>query len=388
MSNKKEKKGFKLRLLDKYVGREFLISYAIALSVILSLRILIDLLVMYDEFVETQKGLADPTAFEVLANIAAYYGPKIFEYFRDFSGIIILIAAIFSLARMARQNELVAILASGISLKRVLAPIILLGIALNMLMVLDQECIIPKLADRLVLKHDEMRNIQTVDISSLPDRNNSLFSGTYDPKDGSISDLYIILRHEKQMYALIKASRATWNPKQESWELTDGRKIFYTGFDHETNCQFEHKSDIVTTKFDSYKSDLPPEYLMLQRNSAFKNVMSSLELSQLLKRNLKPVERAEILSEKHFRFTDPLINMTILLLGLPLLISRERKNTKSSIAMVLLGAGGCFIVAFACKLLAGGNLYADQEFKRLLLAWLPVIIFMPLSILSLDSIKT
>lgn len=337
----------------------------------------------FDEFNEEKASVAAQTATQILSDILAYYGPKTFEYFRDFSGVIILLAAIFSLARMTRQNELVAILASGISLKRVLAPIILLGFGLNLLMVIDQEIILPHFADKLVKKPDEMAIQDKIPIWNLPDKNAALFSGQYDPEDNTLDNMIVILRTNRQMTALITATNATWNPDKQHWILTDGKEISYSGFDSQQNT--ERAINIYPEK---HSSDLPPEYLMLQRNSTFKNLMSNAELSKLLKRNLKPVERAEILSEKHFRFTDPLINMTMLLLGLPLMISREKKNTKSAIFMVLLGAGGCFVATFACKLLAGGNLYADQEFKRLLLAWLPVIVFMPLSVLSLDSIKT
>ena len=127
---------------------------------------------------------------------------------------------------------------------------------------------------------------------------------------------------------------------------------------------------------------LKRHYLWLRRYAGFKNLMSSSDLTALLQRELKPADRDEAVSEKHFRFTDPIINVVMLLLGLPLIVSRERKSTKTTILLVMMGAGGCFVGTFACKLLAGATL------SPLLAAWLPIIIFMPLSILALDAIKT
>ena len=111
-----------------------------------------------------------------------------------------------------------------------------------------------------------------------------------------------------------------------------------------------------------------------------------------MKLELVPARRGETITEKHFRFTDPIINMVMLLLGLPLLVSREKRSTKTSIGLAMLGAGGCFIVTFACKLMVGedifGQFFSNQDFTYALLAWMPIIIFLPLSVLALDSIKT
>ena len=74
--------------------------------------------------------------------------------------------------------------------------------------------------------------------------------------------------------------------------------------------------------------------------------------------------------------------MVMLLLGLPMLVSRERRNTKTAMFLAFAGAGGCFVATFACKLLGGAVL------DPLLSASLPIIVFLPLSVLALDGLKT
>lgn len=390
------------KILDRYVAREFLISYIIALLVVLSLRIILDLFVQLDEFVEAKSDQAAPGALTALGYILDYYGPKTFEYFRDFSGMIILLAAVFSLARMTRQNELTAVLASGVSLKRVIAPIVLLGFVLNMLMVIDQEFILPRYADKLVRRHDEMNRLRSLSINLLPDKNNALLTANeFDPQEKSLRGVQIILRAAGRATGVITASAAHWDESRQRWRLTEGQLLIMERTTESVSRDRLWKidyypSDIPSVSADNSQSQpatlLSPDYLWLQRHKNFKTLMSGAELSNLMKLELKPAQRAETITEKHFRFTDPIINMVMLLLGLPLLVSRERRSTKTSILLTMLGAGGCFIATFACKLMIGedifGGFFGSPYFSYALLAWVPIIVFMPLAVLALDSIKT
>ena len=199
----------RLKLLDRYVMREYLVSYLISIVVVLSLRILLDLFVELDEFVESDADAAAPGAVAVLRLILDYYGPKTLEYFRDFSGVIIMIAACFSLARMMRQNELTGVLASGVSLKRVIAPIVLLAVGLNVLTVLDQEFVLPRLADKLIREHDEVAQAKMIRVWLLPDDNEALLSTPrFDYETGTMYDMHVILRQQGSVIGQITADQA------------------------------------------------------------------------------------------------------------------------------------------------------------------------------------
>ena len=83
-----------MKILDKYVAKNFLIGYAIAFCVLVGLRIIIDLFVNLDEFTEH----ADLGTVAVIKNIIGYYGLHSTLYFRDFAGAITVVAAAFSLS--------------------------------------------------------------------------------------------------------------------------------------------------------------------------------------------------------------------------------------------------------------------------------------------------
>ncbi|MBN2130020.1 MAG: hypothetical protein JW741_11015, partial [Sedimentisphaerales bacterium] len=85
-----------MKILDRYIAKSFLIGYAISFCVLIGLRVIIDLFVNLDEFAEQ----ADQGVWAVVQNIVTYYGLNTTLYFRDIAGVIIVVAAAFSLGKM------------------------------------------------------------------------------------------------------------------------------------------------------------------------------------------------------------------------------------------------------------------------------------------------
>ncbi len=157
-----------IRTLDRYVLRGFLYSYLLCFVILMGMRIISDLFINMDEFAE-----ADLPWLEMVQYVGGYYLYNSLVYFRELGGIILAAAAAFSLARMNHTNELTAILASGVSLHRVLWPVVLLGVLLSGLSVINQEVLIPGAKDKLVRDRDDVPGTQTFPVSlpSDSDRN-------------------------------------------------------------------------------------------------------------------------------------------------------------------------------------------------------------------------
>jgi lipopolysaccharide export LptBFGC system permease protein LptF len=128
--------------LDRYIARQFGLNYVISFSVLVSLYIVLDLFFNLDEFYQdTSLGF-----LEIAIAVGKYYAAHLFWYFSQISGVITLFAMAFTLARLQRDNEFVAIISSGVSMYRMALTVIVLGVALNGLWLVDQELIIPRLA--------------------------------------------------------------------------------------------------------------------------------------------------------------------------------------------------------------------------------------------------
>ncbi|MHC4395036.1 MAG: LptF/LptG family permease [Planctomycetota bacterium] len=365
-----------MKILDKYVAKNFLIGYVIAFCVLIGLTIIIDLFVNLDEFTEqTERGTS-----AVVWNIFSFYSTHSALYFRDFAGMITVVAAVFSLGKMVRHNELVAVMASGVSLKRVITPIIFLALLLTGLLVIDQELIVPRLADKLVRRHDTMAGQESYNVWFIGDRNGSLICSQRFDVETSTLHSPTILRRSRIPDSLrwvvtgwISAEKAVYNFETGRWDLTDGR--------------FSIVGSPESAKaIDSYPSDVTPKEIPVRRHAMHKTLLSSRQLAALAARGTKIKDLTQLHSQKHFRITDPIINLVMLMISLPVLVCRDPKSMKSAIMFSFAMTAGCFAITFACKLLA--TEYVFHRVMPELWAWLPAFIFLPIALVELDSMKT
>lgn len=103
-----------MKLLDKYIIRKFLGTFFFALGLIILISIVFDISEKIDDFLE-RKAPIHAIVFDYYLNFIPYFGIL-------FSPLFIFISVIYFTSRMAAQTEIVAILASGISFKRLLVP--------------------------------------------------------------------------------------------------------------------------------------------------------------------------------------------------------------------------------------------------------------------------
>jgi lipopolysaccharide export LptBFGC system permease protein LptF len=451
-----------MRTLDRYIVRNFLASAAMWFIVLMALRIVTDLFINMDEYV---KG--SPSVGGVLVHVAGYYGVHSLEYFAQLGGVIIVAAATFTLAMMGRTNELTAMLASGVSLHRIIWPIILCAMLMGGLIVADQEMLIPvpAVAARLARARDDPTGTQEFRMPFAADgygsvwradafypgeeqmvnpsvflrdanyrqvagifgeeaypgevdgrkgwvvRNGVLLRGGQnervwpcvpdahliatalgprelavpgpgdDPSTGAIRRTdaqypmileakaftpdagrkaggvldrprFSFVTDEGRLLAVVVATSATWAAAEGGWELQGGA-IF---------CP----------------SDLTTDDLVLRRSSRWLEYMSSPQLAEVIRMRRVPDTNAALLV-RHTRMTDPINNLIMLLLALPFILSRERRDVKASASLCLLIVGAYYAFIHICRYVG---------LPPSLAAWLPSMLFGPVAVVMLDSVKT
>jgi lipopolysaccharide export system permease protein len=104
----------RIKILDRYVIRKFLGTFFFALGLIILIAIVFDISEKIDDFLE-RKAPIKAIVFDYYLNFIPYFANL-------FSPLFIFIAVIYFTSRMAGNTEIVAILGSGISFRRFLAP--------------------------------------------------------------------------------------------------------------------------------------------------------------------------------------------------------------------------------------------------------------------------
>lgn len=370
-----------MTILDRYLFRALLVNYLIALAVMMSLYIVLDLFFNMDEF--TEKG---SSAWAVLGDVYRYYWPNLFRYFSQLSGVVTLVACLATLARMRRQNELTAMLASGVSLFRVAAPVVAFGLATTLLWVVDTEFAVPAVAPKLARSHDDARGQKAYGVWFLEDGASNLLSAqTFDPRSGTMRRMMVLRRDQRgAVQSVIEAEEAAWqeiegHPAGGRWRLTSGREQVRTGPE---GLGFGPGDQAQWQRVHYYESHLTPQVIQQRQSAQWVGLLGSRQLSKLAGQNAPELVAAAVQQTRHTRFATPIVNLVLLLLGIPFLLDREPGTILSDAAKCLGVCGACFAITFASH-----SAVAPGSFSALP-AWLPIIIFAPLAAILVDRIRT
>ncbi len=365
------------KILDRYILGAFLVNYLIAIGVLVGLYIILDLFVNLDEF----SKVPGETTAQIAAKVVDYYGHNLFVYFAQLAGVITLMAACFTLGRLHRTNELTAILSSGTSLYRVAAPILLAGLSMNALWFIDQEFVIPRFAAKLARKHGDIegRNTYAIWFMRDPSRNNALISASmFSPRAREMRQVIIIERNEEdELIGVIRADQARWDEETKRWLLKNGFHVRPGALPGEGGGPTGRQQVM------EYVSSITPREMALQQSSQWTNFLSLPDLNRL-QAQAGDQGAAEFIKVKHTRLTTVIVNMTLLCLGIPFFLNRERPSIIVLGGKALLMCGLCYVFTFMCQSIDLTPLGVSPA----LAPWLPVLVFVPIAVVLVDGIKT
>lgn len=437
-----------MKILDRYVITTFLKNYLISFFVLIGLYITLDMVFNFDELVQVQERAnvtsGIDSALVVIKAAADYYFYQLFYIFVQLSGMIPVVAAAFTLIRLSRFNELSAMLSAGVPLLRIASPIIIVALVLNGLLLLDQELLIPEIIPKLVRSRQEAGQETTTKYFQIPamqdDKQAVLNVARYSPGPGNpIMYAFTLIERSRifnvanqaEMLALnskdpnnVKkwdiaicadskkayelkadkpeeisnwhevdsatatadrpvaktvAARADWDPDTKSWRLTDGRRddglLYNTG-------------RTIDTGIKVYKSNITPEEINLYRQGNYVELLPTRRIDELLARP-QSYGTVALLRVKHTRFTQPLVNIILLLLAIPCVLSREPTRLKAAATKCLILTGLCLCTSFLGQQLTGQpptSSIAPQW--PAIMAWSPLLIFGPIAVFLLDRVET
>ena len=375
-----------MKLLDRYILRLFTLNFAILLVVILGLVVMVDLMFQLDEFLDAGRKHAEayggPSIWWTLRAIADYYGPTICFVYVYLAGLIVIAAMGFTFSAVSRAGELVAIITSGISLHRVAAPVLVAACVINGLTLLDQELLIPQMADKLTRKAHEIKHTKrrTYALHYAADSKGNLVSaGAFDVMTGDLEGVAILERDASgRAVRRITAESARWDEASHRWLLADG-KAHRTGSGDAAPGAVTPADERVEA-IDVFATDLSPQVLMARRATIYPALLSMNELGKLM--NNPAADRGRILGIMHSRFSLLVVNVLILAMVMPLFLSREPANPlKQAVKGAAIGVGSWMTGIGVAQ-------FAAAALNPVVASWMPVVVFLPVSAWLLARLKT
>jgi lipopolysaccharide export system permease protein len=313
-------------LLDRYILARFFTNFIVLFALLFIFATTIDLILHLDRFIDAARdAMGDDAATTQIAVafvriVADFELPRLFQFYAYLHGTVGIGAMGFTLALMHKHRELVAVLASGVSLYRVAVPFFIAMTMLSAVQIANQELMLPRIAPLLLRGHGQIGEptVRHFEVRLTPDGHGSVFQApSFDPLTGTLSKPTIIERSERGLTTRrITAERAVWDAQQRRWVLTEGRAIRLDPLAREggVTARVEPVED--------YRTDLDPRALIVQRYGQFASMLSLAQISEMLESGAAVDERA-LLRHRSARFATVIVNLLVLGLTLPCFLLRE-----------------------------------------------------------------
>ncbi|MCD5391042.1 LptF/LptG family permease [candidate division NPL-UPA2 bacterium] len=345
-----------MRILDRYIARGFLTCYLCALITFVALYLIVDLFTNSDEWI--QAGMPASTIIDYYLNCM----PNVFILVGP---VALLLATLFALGTLSRNNELTAIAASGISLYRTLLPLLLIAFLVSLVTIFVNELIVP----RTVRRANEIKRMRRErnpdlhvyrDIQLYGEEGNMFYIRSFDSRRNILKGLQI-LKYSKggSIELRVDAEEAKWSDGR--WRLLNG---FLRRYDEKGNLeevQPLRELDIPETPEDFLAGPHRSEEL------SFRELKGHIET--LVARGLPRKELGREVVELHSKVSLPLANLVILLTGIPFALRTRRRGIVAEFGKAI-GIGFIYLAFFRL-----GQFLGQGLLPAVVGAWLANIIF-------------
>ncbi len=323
---------------DRYLIVRFLQTFAILFVSVYGLYIVIDGLSNIDEFSEHAKG-----TWGVISQMGSYYGYQA-TWFFDLCGPILTVAdAMIVFALLLRNSELYPILAAGVPASRLLIPVVASTALINGLLVLNQELVIPRIANILQAPRDALLKGE-IEIEPLTDQTSGIYiSGrelALSPKQLIKNAEFVLPPGITHVMTTVNAAQAGYHPakgNQPAGWLLESVEIPYTQLAlTDEGRKFVRRMQDPKSLF--IVSELSFDQLF-NRSQSFRLLSTSELVHRLQSPAFGQVADRGLAQHLHARLVRPFANLFAMLVAVPLIIRKESRwlVTNMAIAAAVLG---------------------------------------------------
>lgn len=350
-----------MKLIDKYILKKFISTFVFTVVIIVSVVIVVDITEKTDKF-------ADNGA--TTAQVIGYYANYIPWMANFITPLTTFIATVFITAQMAGRTEIVAILSSGISFRRMLRPY-LVGAALIAVAsfylngwVLPKSNKVKNEFEMEYLKKRDNTTLTNIHIQVAPET--YLYMRTFNPQSNVGYNFTLEKTLGTRLVEKLSANRISWKDEESKWVLTNWKT-------HHIDSLREAITEgrTMDTTLNIAPKDFETEYRSFD-GMTIKELNEHIKLLKM--RGSSNVQVYEV--EKYTRFSSPFAVLILTFMGV--IVSSRKRRGGAGVQIAL----GFFLSFLFILFFILGKSYAEAGSTHPALAvWWPNIIFGTISLL-------
>ena len=338
-------------ILDQYLVRNFLAPFMLCLMAIIAIKITMDLLDHANDFLKAN--------FTPLM-VGQFYMRQIPEILVMIMDAAVLLATLYTLSAMSRRNEIISMLGAGLSLVRILLPLLVIGAAASLIVLAMNYEWAPsaqgaketmlRLADKGDGRGAQKNRREAASAYNVMFRNREEHRTWYlwrVPNNLSLTgpkiDFAVIIQDDGNgnMLKTWYAKRASWFPGINKWRLYDAHIIDAAVMANPPPPPAQTIPSYEKLMIDEPWSETPWTVLSGKINSEF---LSVPELAAYLNSSVSLEEKKlwRYQTTLHARLSLPFRCFLMILLAAPLGIVTARRGVLGGVAMAV----GLFVLVY------------------------------------------
>lgn len=366
-------------LIDRYLTKAQLHAFVIVFVSLAGLTFVVDAFTHIEEF------LAHAAESGSLATLlGTYYGFRLISFFDATSPVIALASGMFALSWLERHNELTALLAAGITRWRIARPTIVFAAIVSLIAATNREVVIPAIRHHFARDAENLSGDAERTFEARYDhRTEILFRGrTFRMDQHRIAGPSLLLPPTLAEYGpQIDADEMQWRPATDKhpagYLLTRVREP--ADVDKLQPLEAAGTTVIITRATAPW---LEPRQCFVVSDVTFEQLIGSANWSQysstpdLVRSIANPSLGVgpDIPLRVHARFVSPLLDMSLALLGIPLVVGPSRRGIFVAVGLCVGMTVLFFLVVLGSHALATADIVSPSAG-----AWLPLLILAPLA---------
>jgi len=359
-----------MKILDKYLVKQFLQTIFFGLIAFTLLFIVIDMMENLDDFID--QSVSAP----VILHYYFVFAPDIIKLMTPVS---VLFGALFTVGKVSNLSELTAIKASGVSVYRFMAPFIITSLIISLFSIYFSGYLVPmanKTKLNIELNYLKKGYVYTGGNIFFQDTPTRIVNISFFDNSNNQANRVSIQEFEKDdlthMISRIDAARMMYDSLDNIW-------VAYNGIKRNFNKKVETADYFSQIKLD-YLHFRPNDLNTKQQKPQEMNLS---ELKSLLKSEEKSgLDPTNTLIEYYSRFSFSMASIIVVIFGLPISANKRRGGLAIQVGINIL-VTFIYLVFMQISLAFGKN----GVLNPLLTAWFANLVFLAGAIVSLPRVK-